>query len=248
VTRGARLTWLGHSTVVLELDGTRIVTDPVLARRVAHLWRSTAPPELNDRASAVLVSHLHWDHFHAPSLTRLAPGAVLLIPKGAERLVRRLGFREVVAMSAGEIVSIGQIEVEATHAEHPPSRRSFRRSEAIGYVLRGSHSVYFAGDTDLFDGMRELRGGLDVALLPVGGWGRTLPAGHLDARKAVLALELLRPRAAVPIHWGTFAPFGLARFGGSESAAEDFRREAATRVPATAVHVLPIGGSFVLGN
>jgi L-ascorbate metabolism protein UlaG (beta-lactamase superfamily) len=88
--------------------------------------------------------------------------------------------------------------------------------------------------------------GLDVALLPVAGWGRTTPSGHLDALRAVCALELLHPKTAIPIHWGTFAPLGISRFGGSHTAAEDFRREAARRVPQTTVHILRVGGSLVL--
>ncbi len=238
-----RLTWLGHSTVAIELDGLHVVTDPLLTRRVAHLWRSSVP-EFDRTVDAVLLSHLHWDHFHLPSLKRLAVGATVVVPRGSERLVSRVGFASVVGVRGGDTVRVGEVEVTVTHAEHAASRRGRARSEAVGYVLRGSRSLYFAGDTDLFDGMRDLRG-LDVALLPVAGWGRTAGAGHLDVTKAVGALELLEPRHAVPIHWGTFAPFGLDTLRGPAAAAEDFRTEAARRTPDVEVHVLPLGGSLV---
>jgi L-ascorbate metabolism protein UlaG (beta-lactamase superfamily) len=238
-----RLTWLGHSTVVLELDGMHVVTDPLLTRRVAHLWRS-AVPEFDRTVDVVLLSHLHWDHFHLPSLKRLAVGSTAVVPRGSERLVSRAGFASVVGVRSGDKVQIGNVEVAVTHADHASSRRARTRSEAVGYVLHGSRRVYFAGDTDLFDGMRDLREQLDVALLPVAGWGRTAGAGHLDVTKAVSALELLEPRHAVPIHWGTYAPFGLDKLSGPATAAEDFRAEAARRAPQVAVHVLPLGGSL----
>ena len=94
--------------------------------------------------------------------------------------------------------------------------------------------------------MRQLAGRLDVALLPIAGWGRNLPHGHLDARKAVRALELLQPRVGVPIHWGTFAPLGIRALGGSATAADDFRAEAAKRVPEITVRVLPVGATLTL--
>jgi L-ascorbate metabolism protein UlaG (beta-lactamase superfamily) len=246
LTSGSRLTWLGHSTVVLELDGTRFVTDPVLGRRVAHLWRAQRAPNLEGSVEVVLLSHLHWDHLHARSLRRLAPGALAVVPRGSERLVRRLGFARVEPVGPGDVVPVGEVEVEATHAEHPASRRMGARAGAVGYLIRASRRVYFAGDTDLFDGMSSLAEGLDVALLPVAGWGRSVSNGHLDARRAAEALELLQPRIAVPIHWGTYAPFGLARLGGSDSAAEDFKEEAARRVPETEVHILRVGSRLEL--
>jgi L-ascorbate metabolism protein UlaG (beta-lactamase superfamily) len=245
VTSLNELAWLGHSTVVLELDGTRVITDPVLTRRVAHLWRAGPLPPFDCRFDLVAVSHVHWDHLHVPSLARVAAGAVLVVPAGSERLAASLGYAEVVGVRRGDTVRVGGLEVRVTHAEHPGSRRAGRHAEAVGYIFRGSRGVYFAGDTDLFDGMREF-GDLDVALLPIAGWGRTLSAGHLDARGAVEALELLRPRSVIPIHWGTFAPLGLRVLGASDTAVDVFKTEAAKRVPEVAVHVLRVGAVLAL--
>jgi L-ascorbate metabolism protein UlaG (beta-lactamase superfamily) len=132
----------------------------------------------------------------------------VVIPLGAARLLRRRGFSNVTEVEEGEHVDVGAVVVRATHAEHSPGRGPIGvRSPALGYVVEGTRSVYFAGDTDRFDGMARLAPSLDVALLPVAGWGARIPAGHLDAVAAAETLTLLRPRIAIPAHWGTFAPF-----------------------------------------
>jgi L-ascorbate metabolism protein UlaG (beta-lactamase superfamily) len=82
----------------------------------------------------------------------------------------------------------------------------------VGFLLRGGRRIYFAGDTDLFDGMEELGAGLDLALLPIWGWGPSVGPGHLDPERAARAAALLSPQVVVPIHWGTLYPLGLARF------------------------------------
>ena len=242
----ARLAWFGHSTVVVELDGTTLVTDPVLGRRIAHLWRRARPPDLGP-VDGVLVSHLHYDHLDLPSLRRIPRDAVLVVPHGSEQLVYRLGFARVETLRCGATLRIGAVDVEAVHADHVVSPRRGVEAAALGYVLRGgSRAVYFAGDTDVYDDMRLLAPGLDVALLPVGGWGPRVPEGHLDPTRAARALELLQPRIAVPIHWGTFAPFGLRRLGGSHTAAREFEEEAARRAPATDVRILEPGDWLTL--
>jgi L-ascorbate metabolism protein UlaG (beta-lactamase superfamily) len=109
--------------------------------------------------------------------------------------------------------------------------------------------VYFAGDTDLFAGMADIgSSGIDVALLPVAGWGSRLPPGHLDPEAAARALELIAPKVAVPIHWGTLAPIVAGRKAASrsESAPEEFAKHAAAVAPAVEVVVLPAGGTAEL--
>ena len=111
-------------------------------------------------------------------------------------------------MDVGETHEIGALRIEATFAAHDGARPPYpARAPALGYAVHGTQSVYFAGDTDLFDGMTGLVPGLDLALLPIWGWGPSLGRGaHLDPQTAADALALLRPRIAVPIHWGTYAP------------------------------------------
>ena len=93
--------------------------------------------------------------------------------------------------------------------------------------------------------MRDLAGPLDVAMLPVGGWGPRIGSGHLDPARAAIALTLLEPRVAVPIHWGTLRRIALRRFGpeGMSMPAVEFAREAATRAPRVDVRVLAPGES-----
>jgi L-ascorbate metabolism protein UlaG (beta-lactamase superfamily) len=117
-------------------------------------------------------------------------------------------------------------------------------------VVGRDRQVYFAGDTELFDGMNELGDALDAALLPVAGWGPTLGRGHLGPREAAVALTRLRPRRAVPIHWGTLRPFGL-RFRHDRAGAEPasaFARHAAELAPSVDVRVLAPGEALELSE
>jgi L-ascorbate metabolism protein UlaG (beta-lactamase superfamily) len=236
-----RLRWLGHSTVLADVDGTRIVTDPVLRRRVLHLRRDAevAPPGDVD---AILVSHLHYDHLDLPSLARIGVGTPIVIPRGGSRLVR--GFERVTEVQPGVELSIAGLRISVVEAQHEGRRRNMGAFiPAVGYILEGTHRIYFAGDTDLFDGMRELAP-LDVALLPVSGWGPKVGAGHLDPERAAAALPMLRPRIAVPIHWGTYRVIGSTP-AGSEPA-QAFAVAARRTAPDVDVRVLPLGGALDL--
>jgi L-ascorbate metabolism protein UlaG (beta-lactamase superfamily) len=248
--RPARITWLGHSTVLVELDGTRVLTDPALRNRVAHL-RRTKPADAGMLYSldGVLVSHLHYDHLDYPSLERLGRSVPVVVPRGAGGLLRRRRFERVVEVETGEEVRIGDLVVRATHADHEGGR-GFLGTEvaALGYLIRGSHRIYFAGDTDLFEGMATLSASLDVALVPIWGWGPSLGPGHLDPHRAAEALRLLRPRLAVPIHWGTYAPLGFGRLQTALLAdpVAEFRRHAAELAPEVEVRVLNLGETLHL--
>jgi L-ascorbate metabolism protein UlaG (beta-lactamase superfamily) len=235
------VTWLGHATVVVDLDGQRIVTDPVLRRRIVHLRRDRAAPVPQD-ATGVLLSHLHYDHLDVPSLKAFARGLPVVLPRGGAGLLR--AFADVREVVPGERVELGGLRVDAVEAEHDGRRHPVGpRGPALGYVLRGSRSVYFAGDTDLFAGMAALAP-LDVALLPVAGWGKKLGPGHLDPERAAAALALLQPGVAVPIHWGTYRT-GRRR-GDSSAPADSFARAAAELAPNVRVEILPVGGTLAL--
>ncbi len=205
-----RLTYVGHATVAVELDGVRLLTDPVLRARVAHLTRlvPSATEAMVGGLDAVLLSHAHRDHLDLPSLERLRPACPVIVPRGHGALLAAV-FDEVIEVAEGDRVRIGALEIEATAADHDGRRHPVGRAvPAVGFVIHGTQSVYFAGDTDLFAGMNDLHEALDVALLPVAGWGPRVPAGHLDPERAARAAGLLNPRIAVPIHWGTYAAPG----------------------------------------
>jgi L-ascorbate metabolism protein UlaG (beta-lactamase superfamily) len=234
------VTWLGHSTVVVDLSGVRLITDPLLRRRIFHLRRSVEAPPGISGVDAVLISHVHWDHLDLRSLERFGRELPVVVPRGASNLLTRRGFRDVTELVAGEVATIGGVNVHATHAEHDMGGRLRRaNAPALGYVISGSAQIYFAGDTDLFEGMSQIGPDLELALLPVSGWGPTLPAGHLDPRGAAEALRLLRPRHAIPIHWGTYAPlFGR---GPKSNPAAEFRRHAKELAPDVDVQILSPG-------
>jgi L-ascorbate metabolism protein UlaG (beta-lactamase superfamily) len=243
VSVSAQLTWLGHSTVVVELDGARLVTDPVLRRRIAHLRRD-APALTPKRPDAVLLSHLHYDHLDKPSLVRLGRDVPLVVPRGAAHFLR--GFSDVREVGPGSVLELGPLRVDVVDARHDGRRRPIGPPiQALGFVVRGSRSVYFAGDTELFDGMAVVAP-VDVALVPVSGWGPRLGPGHLDPASAARALTLLRPSVAVPIHWGTYGVIGRRR--GDRSPAELFAREAATIAPDVEVRILEVGGTLELAG
>ena len=209
------LDFIGHSAVVIDLDGVRLLTDPVTRARVGPL-RRVEPVPARDRlrgVDAVLISHLHWDHLDVPSLRDLGRDTPMFVPAGAGPWMGSAGFTHVREMAVGESVDVGGVVVRAVPAVHSGYRPPLGpTAPPLGFVVRGSRSVYFAGDTDLFDGMGQLGEPIDIALIPVWGWGPTLGRGlHLDPLRAAQSLRLIRPRAAVPIHWGTYWPHALGR-------------------------------------
>jgi len=210
----ARIEYVGHATVVIDLDGVRLVTDPLLRNRVAHLRRA-APVDAKALRGidAVLISHAHYDHLDLPSLEKLGKKLPIIVPRGLGGLLRKRRFETVIEVEQQESIHMGALEVRAVPAQHDGGRGPFGASaEALGYIVTGSRSVYFAGDTDLFDGMGDL-GPVDVGLVPIWGWGPGLGAGHLDPAQAAEAVALLRPGLVVPIHWGTYFPIHLGLRG-----------------------------------
>ena len=246
----SRLVWVGHATALIEVGGARLLTDPLLRSRLAHLRRHGPPPapEAMRDLDAVLISHLHHDHLDLPSLRLLPRGTPLVVPRGAAAMLRRRGFADVRELAAGESTDVAGVEVLAVDAVHDRHRlRIGLQADTLGYVAGGA--VYFAGDTDLFDGMADLAG-IEVALIPVWGWGPSLGHGHLDPEAAARAAALLRPRIAVPIHWGTFFPH-LMHLWKSDRLTDpphEFAAAVARLAPEVDVRVLPPGGSTRFGG
>jgi L-ascorbate metabolism protein UlaG (beta-lactamase superfamily) len=181
------------------------MTDPILRERIGPLVRIAPRPSMDPSRAidAALISHLHADHADPRSLRRL--GAHIIAPSGSARWLALNGLRDVEELRAGQETSVGAVRISATHAQHHGRRwRYGARADAIGFVAAGSQRCYFAGDTDLYADMSELAGSIDLALLPVGGWGSRVGPGHLDPERAATAARMIDPRVAVPIHWGTF--------------------------------------------
>jgi L-ascorbate metabolism protein UlaG (beta-lactamase superfamily) len=206
------ITFLGHATLRIELDDAKLLTDPVLRPFLAGLIHRQPMHNVEhvvEGLDAVLISHLHHDHLDLPSLKLLPADVTLLVPRRGGNLVKRGGAQRVREVTAGEAVNVRGVRVLATPARHDGLRRPFGPlGDTLGFLIEGSRRIYFAGDTAVFPEMAEL-GPVDVALLPVAGWGPRLGPGHMGPGEAVRALELLRARIVVPIHWGTLVPVGL---------------------------------------
>jgi len=251
VSTRSLLTFLGHSTVLLDLSGVRLLTDPLLTDRLGILHRHSR--SLRDAfgdlgVDAVLISHAHHDHLHLPSL-RLVPGRPqIVLPRGLRALMP--SGREIHEVDPGQGVSIGAVRVTALAARHQVRRHPFAPlSPALGFLVASeSTRIYFAGDTDLFPEMSDLAGKVDVALLPVWGWGPRLGVGHLDPERAAEAVRRIRPRVAIPIHWGTSYPWALARIWPRPLAHPplEFARQVELRAPDVDVRVLAPGEALEL--
>lgn len=236
---------MGHATTLIEVDGTRLLTDPVLRARIFHIRRLPAAPDLLPRLDAILVSHAHYDHLDLPSLRALPAEVPVLAPHGVAALVRQRTGHETIAVAPGDRVRVGTVDVVVTEAVHDGSRMRFTEDlGAVGFVVAGSARVYFAGDTDVFDGMRWLAEDIDVALLPVWGWGPDVGPGHLDPEGAARAAALLAPRMAVPIHWGTLASPRVWWRDDPGLPAREFERLAALHAPGVAVRILAPGAAM----
>jgi L-ascorbate metabolism protein UlaG (beta-lactamase superfamily) len=249
--RAARVTWLGHATVVIELDGVRLITDPVLRRRVGPLVRVSPPVahEVKAGVDAVLISHLHADHADPGSLELLGRETRVVATQGAAGWLRARGMHNVEELGAGAWTQVGPVAVCATPARHDGGGGWRPAATPAGFLVCGSASCYFAGDTDLFSGMRWLAGGIDVALLPVGGWGRKLGPGHLDPARAAVAACTVQARHAIPIHFGTLAlAWPSALRPDPRSPGAQFAREVARRSSSVQPHVLAPGEALTLDD
>jgi L-ascorbate metabolism protein UlaG (beta-lactamase superfamily) len=215
---GIDVTWLGHSTVVLDVDGTRLLTDPLLRPHAGLLRRRTEPPGHVDwrDTDAVLLSHLHHDHADLGSLRLLDPGMPIIT---APELVGWLEHRALKAVSpaADEWVGVDDsptVSVSLCTAVHHSRPMPHRPNAATGHLVRSAAgAIWFAGDTSLFADMHlipEQAGGpIELALVPISGWGPRLSGGHMGPTEAAKACAIVGARHAVPVHWGTLhAPGG----------------------------------------
>jgi L-ascorbate metabolism protein UlaG (beta-lactamase superfamily) len=191
---------------------------------------------------AILISHAHLDHLDPRSLRKLAPECPAIAPPGCARVLRRGGIRETIEVAAGDRVEIGGTAIEVVPARHNGKRYPLGpRRPALGYLVEGPPSVYFAGDTDIFAAMAELAGRVEVAALPIWGWGPRVDEGHLDPERAAHAAKLIDPRIAVPLHWGTYTAAGPQTTEQLAAPARKFEAAVARQAPGVEVRVLAPG-------
>ncbi len=238
---------------MLNFEELNILTDPVFGDRVMHLRRQSISASEwlaeQPRPDVIVLSHLHLDHLNLPSLRRLPKDIPMLVPKGTARWLQPLIAQDLVEIAPGEEMTFNGVRILATPALHGNVERNALFDRAQGYLFKERHTIYFPGDTDVFPEMVELgEHGLDLALVPIWGWGPTLGSGHLDPERAVEALNMLRPRMAIPIHWATFRPLGFfwEHLNYLNQPGPEFQRLAAERSPDIRIHMLKPGENFVL--
>ena len=250
------LTWLGHATVVVDMDGVRIVSDPLLRRHNGILRRRGATPQGEAWAGtdAVLLSHLHHDHAEVASLRMFDGAPVLTAPENAVWVVKKgLAGR---GLGEGEWVTVGDagdVAVRLVPAVHHSRPMPHRPNATNGHLVRGpSGVVWLAGDTDLYPEMANHPGlvgsPIDVAVVPIGGWGPRLSPGHMGPKQAATACRLVGARSAVPVHWQTLHVPVAGRFprGWMDLAGPRFVDELAREAPSCEALVLDIGSSVTL--
>jgi L-ascorbate metabolism protein UlaG (beta-lactamase superfamily) len=227
---GLRVTWLGHSSTLIELDGARVLTDPVWSHRVGPLsWvgplRWYAPliglDEL-PRIDAVVISHDHYDHLDRATVVAMKDwDTKFIVPLGVGAHLEYWGIapEKIVEVDWWDRVKVGALEVVSTPVRHASGRHVFDKDATLwsGYALLGpQHRVYFSGDTGLFTALQDIGerlGPFDATLLEVGQYHRAWPDWHMGPEQAVTAHQMLRGRVFVPLHWGLLA---LAYHGWTE--------------------------------
>lgn len=264
---GLRITWLGHSTLLIEIDGVRVLTDPIFGERASPFdWigprRWYAPPIPFDafasmpRVDAILISHDHYDHLQRDTIERIAASPAwkdtrFIAPLGVGAHLEYWGVpvERITEVDWWERTTLtatngDRVDVVCTPARHASGRQLLDQNETLwaGYALVGpSHRAFFSGDTGLFPAMRDIGeklGPFDVTMIEVGAYDRAWPDWHIGPEQAVKAHGWLRGRALLPIHWGLW---NLAAHGWTEPA----ERTLAAAAQAGATVTIPRPGQSI---
>lgn len=220
---GLRATWLGHSTVLVEIDGMRVLFDPVWAKR-ASPSRLIGPQRFFDvplpigempELDAVIASHDHYDHLDrgvVQLLARSQPKTRFFVPLGVGAHLEKWGVapERITELDWWESASVGALTLTATPARHFSGRGLSDKNHTLwaSWSVQGpTHRVFHSGDTGPFAGFVDIgaqHGPFDLTLLKIGAYGEGWPDIHVTPEQAVDAHTKLRGRSLLPIHWGTF--------------------------------------------
>lgn len=227
---GLRVTWLGHSTQLIEIDGLTILTDPIFGGRASPLtwagpetWYEPPIPlaELPP-IDAVLISHDHYDHLQLPTIKAMRGWETqFIVPLGVGAHLEYWGIdpARITELDWWEETQVGELRVVGTPARHASGRQAFDQNETLwlGFALIGpQHRVFFSGDTGLFPALDEIGerlGPFDVTMFEVGAYNAAWPDWHLGPEQAVRAHQMVRGELMMPVHWGLWS---LAMHGWTE--------------------------------
>lgn len=216
------VSWLGHSTALIEVDGYRVLTDPVWSDRCSpsrtvgpqRLHPPPAPVEALPAIDAIVISHDHYDHLDFDTVLALAgtQRAPFVVPLGVGAHLRGWGVpkRRVIELDWGDATTIGDLTLVCSPARHFSGRCLTRNTTLwASWVIAGpSHKVYFGGDTGYtksFAKIGDEHGPLDLTLMPIGAYNSAWPDIHMNPEEAVRAhLDVTDGGLLVPIHWATF--------------------------------------------
>jgi L-ascorbate metabolism protein UlaG (beta-lactamase superfamily) len=218
---GLRVTWLGHSTTLLELDGRRVLTDPVLGERIGpvsfagprRLHAAPVTVEQLPPLDAVLLSHDHYDHLCKPTMIELARRGVPIVTSlgvGAHLQAFGVAPEHIVELDWWESHTIGDLGFTAAPSQHFSGRLKGGRNATLWSSWRiesANHKIFFSGDTGLtpeFSDVRERLGPFDLVMLEIGAWHPAWGDIHLGPENALTAFELLGGGTLLPVHWSTF--------------------------------------------
>lgn len=203
--------FVGHSTVLMHLDGWNFLTDPFYLKQLYPLKRHSPPgvplenlPPLH----FILISHGHLDHMDLKTLALFPRDVPVVLPLKLERYLEDLGFEDVRPLCWGERQRIGSLVIYALPVKHPSGRSlSETRSLPQSYLIQGARTIFFCGDSGLIPEFREIGAnfGIDLALLPIGHYRpASFRRGHMSPEDALQAMEMLKAKRMLPIHWGAF--------------------------------------------
>jgi L-ascorbate metabolism protein UlaG (beta-lactamase superfamily) len=219
---GLRVTWFGHSTLLVEVDGRRVLVDPVWGERASPFsWSGPRrflapllPLKEVPHVDAVVISHDHYDHLDMPTIQAMKDwNTTFIVPLGVGAHLESWGVPgdRIVELDWWERTSLGDVEVVATPARHASGRSPFSRQNGTlwaGFALVGpAHRVYCSGDTGFFPGLHEIGarlGPFDLAMIEAGAYGRSWPDWHLGPEQAVRASRMVRADVLLPVHWALF--------------------------------------------
>jgi len=216
---GITVTWIGHSTFLINLEGTTILADPVFSDKVGVSLlglttvgiRRFVPPALKiaelPPLDLILVSHAHMDHYDIPSLRKLPRGVPTILARDTTEFMGDLGYTQLQELDWGQTAAVAGVRIEAVPAKHWGRRYPWDRDRGYNGLLltKGKRSVLFGGDTAYTERLPAATNGrpLDVAILPIGGYNPYI-ANHASPEQAWDLFHEMRARYLIPMHWRTF--------------------------------------------